>query len=278
MLNNREIATIIWVSLFFLLALIKTKISSSLCNLSKALFAKQIALSIVGMLLYVYFLVLLFNKVGFWDESAIKDTMVWTFGVAFVMLINANKTGDDEHYIRRILIDNIKLVVVLEFIINMYSFSLLIEMVIVPVVTFLVLLRTYAEYKPVPRKVVTFLNYALSVFGTVILVATVHKIATNYRSFATLRNLRDFLLPPVLTMAILPFIYGLALFIKYESIFNRINFSNDDPDLASYAKRKILRSFHVKLVSLTKWSKEAGILRFSDRNEVVERIEKPEQY
>jgi len=274
-LNNREIATIIWVSLFFLFALVKTKIRSSICSLLKALVAKQIALSIGGMLLYVYIIVFVLRKAGFWDASAIKDTAAWTFGVAFVMLINSNKTGDDENYIRGTIVDNIKLVAVLEFIINIDSFSLPIEMIVVPVVTFLVVLKTVAETKPEYKQVGTFLGYVLSVFGTVLLVATFLKVTSNYHSFATFHNLRDFLLPPVLTIALLPFIYGMALFVKYESIFNRINFSNDDPDLASYAKHKILKSFHIKLVRLSKWSRKAGILRFSDRNEVVARIENP---
>jgi hypothetical protein len=273
--NNREIATTIWVSLLILLALFKKAFRLSLFNLLKALFVKQIGFSIAGMLLYVCFMVLAFQKVGFWDESAIKDTVLWTYGVAFVMLFNANKTGDDDHYIRRTLIGNIKLVVVLEFILNMYSFSLLIEIVIVPVVTYLVLLKAYAEYKPVPKQVATFVSHGLSIFGTVLLVTTFYNVASNYHSFATWRNLRDFLLPPALTIALLPFTYSMALLIKYENIFNRINISNDDPDLASYAKRRILSTFHIKLARLTKWSREAGILRFSNRNEVVARIENP---
>ncbi len=275
MLNNREIATIIWIILFFLFALLKEKLRSSFCQFVRITFSRFILGLIASMLVYVFLMVLTFQKIGFWDTSALKDTVAWTFGVAFVMLFNVNKAGEEEHYFQRIFSDNIKLAVILEFITNMYAFSLALELIMVPVATILIMMKMVAGLKPEHKQVDSSVGYILGIIGTVLIVATLRGIIVDFRSFASLRTLRDFLLPPVFTIALLPYIYVLALFIKYDSIFKRINYTNDDSDLALYAKRKVLRTFHINLTKLSKWSKEAGILRFSDRNEVLTRLEKP---
>jgi hypothetical protein len=237
MLNNREIATITWISLFFLVAFFKRELRSSFRQFLGILFSRFVIILIGSMLAYVFLMVLTFRQIGFWDASAIKDTVVWIFGVAFVMLLNANKAGDDERYFRRIISDSIKLAVILEFIANMYTFSLSIELTIVPVITFLILLKTVAGLKPENKQVDNFIGYILGVIGTVLIVVTLYDVFVDLQGFATLRNLRDFLLPPVFTFALLPFIYGMALFMMYESLFNRIDYVNPESCTAMNKKR-----------------------------------------
>jgi hypothetical protein len=131
-----------------------------------------------------------------------------------------------------------------------------------------------AGLKPESKQVERGIEYVLGVIGTV-LVVVVRKAIVDFRNFASLHNLRDFFLPPIFTLAFVPYLYVLALFMKYESIFNRIDYVNNDASLSRYAKRKIVIFFHVNLKRLSGWSREAGILRFSDRNEVLTRLEKP---
>jgi hypothetical protein len=272
--NNREIATIIWLLIFFTWALSKNTVRSSFYNVLKALFEKKVFLSVFCMLLYVFLMVLSFKSIGFWDTSAIKDTVLWTLGVAFIMLVNSNKVSDDEHYFRRTISDNVKLILVLEFVINLYTFSLVAELVLVPIITFVVMLKAVAELKPEHKQVETILDYALGLFGIGLIILTFHNATVDFQSFATLKNLRDLLLPPAFTVAFLPFIYLVALFMKYESVFIRIDFFNDNSELASYAKRKILAACHFNLRNLNKFSKKVGMLRINSRDDVLAFIQK----
>lgn len=273
-LNNREIATIIWLLMFLVWALSKRAIRSSFLGVLKALFAKKMILLTICMLLYILLMVLPFWKIGFWDASAMKDTIQWVFGVAFIMVVNSNKVVDGEHYFRNTISDNIKLILVLEFVVNLYSFSLLSELVIVPIVSFVVMMNAVAGLRPEHKQVKVFLDCALGLFGIVLIILTFHKIAVDFQNFATLKNLRDLLLPPLFTAAFLPFVYLAALFMSYEEIFARIDIANTNSELAGYAKQRILAACHFDLRRLSKLAKQARMLRVSSKDDVLVLIQK----
>lgn len=155
----------IWLSIFFAWAISQANIRASFYDLSKLLLKKEIALPISCMLLYISVIVLVLRRIGFWDASATKDTILWTFGVAFVTLFNINKVSEDENFFSRIISGNLKLVIVFEFIVNLYTFSLVAELIIVPVITIVVLMNTVAENRPEYKPAETVLSYALGLFG-----------------------------------------------------------------------------------------------------------------
>lgn len=273
-LNNRETAAVIWLMIFLVWALSKRTIRSSFLAVLKALFAKKIILLTISMFVYILLMVLAFEKVGFWDASAMKDTILWVFGVAFIMLVNSNRVVNAEHYFRKTISDSIRLVLVLEFLVNLYSFNLVSELVIVPIVSLVVMMNAIAGLKPEHKQVKVFLDYALALFGIVLIILTLHKIVVDFQNFATLKNLRDFLLPPLFTTAFLPFVYLTALFMKYEDIFARIDIANTNSELAGYAKRRILAACHFDLWKLNKFAKEARMLRVSNKDDVLVLIQK----
>lgn len=267
-LNNREIATIIWLSIIFLWTLTQPTVRSSIGKVLESFLAKKILLVTSCMFLYIFLMILAFERIGFWDISAIKETIVWIFGVAFVMFIHLNKAAGDESYFRKIIIDSIKFIIVLEFIINLYSFNFIAELIIVPVVILIALMSGVSSSKPEYKQVKILLDYLLGIFGIVLIIFTFYRIVTDFQNFATLNNLRDFLLPILFTIAFLPFTYMMALFIKYESVFIRIDIVNTNKDLARYAKQKIVMACHINLRKLNRLSKEAKMLRFNDKDDV----------
>jgi hypothetical protein len=274
MLNNRELAVAIWLLIVLIWALLRDSVRHSLGNVLKAFFVKKIFIPIVCMLLYVFLMVLLFIKVGFWDTSAIKDTIFWTFGVAFITLVNLNDVVAEEHFFRKIVLDDIKKVLILEFILNLYAFNLALELVIVPIVSLIVMLNTVASLKPEYKRVKVLLDYVLGIFGLALIVFTIREIVVDFQNFATLKNLRDFLLPPFFTIAFFPFVYLMALFMQYETLFVRMNLRDTKSDLAKYAKRKIVVTCHLNLRKLNRISKIPGLLRVSNRNDVLAIIKK----
>jgi hypothetical protein len=74
------------------------------------------------------------------------------------------------------------------------------------------------------------------------------------------------MLPPILTIAILPYAYLVALYATYENVFNRLNSFTVDTAVRRFAKREIFRTFHLKLWKLSSWSKR--IMRFESRDKV----------
>lgn len=189
------------------------------------------------------------------------------------MLVNVNQVATDENYFRKTVVDNVKAILILEFVVNLYSFNLAVELVVVPIVSFIVMMNTYAGLKPEYKQVKVFLDYALGLFGIVLIAFTIREISTDFQNFATLKNMRDFLLPIVFTIAFLPFTYLMALFVQYESIFTRIEIVSTDPVLARYTKWKIFAACRLNLRKLNKFSKNVRLLRMNSKDDVLTLIE-----
>jgi hypothetical protein len=276
-LSNREVATGIWLSIVFLWALSVGSVRRSIGGVLQAFFVKGIIVPFALMLLYVFLIVLVSRRIGFWDMSALKDTILWTTGTAFATFFSLNKAVEDKSYFRGIIWDNIRLVLILEFIVNLYSFSLIVELLIVPIATFIVMLNAVAELKTEYRQVKTFLNYTSGLFGLVLLALTFRELLADFQNFATLKTLRDCLLPPLFTITFLPFVYLMALYMQYQRLFHRIDFANRDAVLSRYTKRRFLAACHLSLSKLNTSSKNIGFPKVSSKDEVLALIKNAQE-
>lgn len=266
--DNRELALIIWLSGFSFWAVSKQKIRKSILDIIRALFAKTMLVSILLMLSYIAFMIYVFNKVGLWDKSMIKVTFYWFFGSAFILFMNSTKINKNDNYLKKIILDSLKLVIVLELVVNFYSFHLLIELLLAPIFFILFAFKGIAEIKEEHAFMKNIVDFILGLFGTAFIIYALYKIVGDFKNFATLVNLQELLLPPALTITFLPFIYLTALYAAYELLFVRIGFFMKDSTLFKYTKRQILYAFHFDLKSLNQWSKQQGVIKFTDKKEV----------
>ena len=274
--NNREKAIIIWVLIFLVCTLFQKNIRTSVFSVLKTLFQKKIVIALTAMFLYVGSVVLLFYEIRLWDISLIKDTGFWVLGTAFVLLVNANRTSQDEHYFKKILLDNLKLILVLEFIVNLYTFSLWVEIILMPLLFIIVAMSAVAEIKKEYMPAKKVIDSILAIFGISLIIFVLFNIIGDYQGFATADNLRAFLLPPLLTLAYIPFLYFLALFMAYENLFIHLDiFLKKNKTLAKFAKRRILYLCLVDLGKLNKFAKQNGqeLMRLNDKNDVLNLIQ-----
>jgi len=254
--SNREKAVIVWFLIFLFFGIFQKNIQSSLLGILKIIFHKKILYVIVAMILYVVTIIIIFNKVHIWDNSLMKDTVFWIFGSAFVLVMNVNEASKDDYYFRKILIDNLKLVVLLEFIVNFYSFSFWIELVFVPVLFIVAILSAVTETKKEFAYVKKMMNYILSLFGIALILFAVFNIFKDYQSFVNVNNVRTVILPPLLTGTYMPFLYLFALMMSYETIFVRLDiFLSDHKALARLIKIETIKACNINLKRLNRFSK-----------------------
>lgn len=268
-LNNREIATAIWLIIFLLWALSISGVRRAIPDLLRAFFNAKIFVPFVAMLLYIFAMIITLKRIGFWDISAIKDTILWITGTAFTVFFNLNKAIEDDRFFKNFVIDNIKLIVLLEFVVNFYSFSLVAELLIIPIVSLIAIMIAVTETKPKYQQLKTPLGYVLGIFGLCIIAFTVHELIMDFWNFTTLKNLRDFVLPPLFSMIFLPFAYLMTLLMQYDSFFTRIDIANKKSDIAKYAKRKVVLVCHFNLSRLNQVSKIARFPKVSSKDDVL---------
>jgi hypothetical protein len=271
--NNREIASAIWLLLFGMWAITSSRVRASFQDVIRAFLKWQIIIPLVAMSVYVVVVVGCLYTIGFWDVSAMKDTVFWILGFASMMLFRANEVDKRYGFFRNAILDNLKLIVVLEFILNMYTFSLWIELLLVPFATLIIMLKAVSEFQvklePRYKAVDSFLSSILALIGIVMLSITIHSAINDLDRFMKIHNLRDFMLPAVLSGLYLPFIYAWALYLAYELLFVRIDIFNSDRNLARHLKKVVLLTFHVKLWHLLQWARQAPGLHVNSQEDAA---------
>ncbi len=272
--NNREISIAIWLTILFSLVMMKKEIRDSFLNVAKVFFETKIYRIYFLMTVYVFFIILFLYRFSFWNISFLKETIYWYSGVAFVSIFNVNKINKGEDYFKRLFIDYLKLVAILEFATSLYSFDLITELILVPLFIFIVLLSAVSNTQKKYHQVKKVFDAILSIIGFTVILYTLTKIVTDFSSFANRSNLTTFILPPILTSIYLPFIYFFALFISYETLFNRLKYFIKNKNDIKNAKWKIFISFHLRLRKLNRFAKEYAEISEEADNDIVVVIKK----
>jgi len=156
--------------------------------------------------------------------------------------MNSEKAIKNEYYFKDTFLKNIKMAIVIEFIVNLYTFNFWIELIIIPLLVIFGGLKAVSELKKEYLQVNKFLNFIIGAFGILIILFTLNNIFGDLRGFITIENLRVFLLAPILTILYMPFIYTCALIFAYERLFKRLDiFLKGNKELTSFAKLKVFK-------------------------------------
>lgn len=81
-------------------------------------------------------------------------------------------------------------------------------------------------------------NYILSITVILLLIFAAASLVKDSKNFVTWENLKDFLLPTILSLAFMPFLYLLTLYGVYDKFFSQLD---------------IWLKKHKKLLEYTKW-------------------------
>ena len=251
--NSREIAIGIWLLVLLCYATLDSRVRTAFAGLWKAFCCRQILVSLGLTAGYIILTIIGLFQVGVWDLDQFKNTILWSLSVAIVSLFRISQMIEDDHYFRNALKDNFKLIAIFEFVVTFYTFPLLVELLLVPVVFILVLMQAFTEGKKEYSDLMRLLDYLLTVFGGSLVVYAGYMLVVDSGSFFQAKTLTDFGLPIALTLLFLPFLFVLALYVNYENAFLRINFIYKQLPLCGYAKRTALGGFHVRTALLKRW-------------------------
>lgn len=253
--GNREIATLIWVGGLVTLMMFKSNLRKAMGGVLKAFFQWPLLRVFIAAMAYIALMVWLLHWRDIWMVDNLKSTIAWTLTFAFVAMFEANRISDDERYFTKILRDLIGFTAVFIFIIELHSFSLLTELIAFPLITFLVLMHEFSKSKDEHAQVEKLLGWVVAIIGLAYLGVSIWKTVENFQSLATLDTLREFLMPIFLSILFLPFLFGLGLYMVYESTFVSMGIWMEDKKLLRFAKRRALLSCRSDFDYLKRWSR-----------------------
>ena len=248
--NNREIAFFIYVIIALFMYLSRKKTRKSILVFVDKLFKWRIFLLLLMMFVYIGIMILLFIKLNLWDNSLLKDTAFWSFGVAFIILLNSIDASDNEDYFRKSFFDNIGLVLILEFVSNLYVFNFFVEILTLPVIIFLTKTRPHVSDDGI--KIKRVIDFILFFYGIIVLVYSIYHIIIDIDSFISIGNLKLFLLIPIFTLLYIPFVYSTALYMEYELMRKNIKLKfRDNAELIKYYNWRIFFECNFSLRDVT---------------------------
>ena len=224
--SNRELALLIWLIIVLVYSLIKDKWRCYLKRIITSAFALKLVIVYITLIIYAFVIILLLYLTNIWEICLLKDTIIWllfsALATAFT-LINIKNFS----YFTGLIKSNITVTAIVQFIINLYSFSLAIELIMLPIIVFTTALSAYSEYYTKNgqdyHKVHSCLNILLSIIGIVYLGFTFYKAIIGFDSINWIDISQQLMLPIILAILFIPYYWLLALYINYEKIFVAIN-------------------------------------------------------
>ncbi len=270
--NNREIALISYLLVLIIWTLTKKKNRKSIVLVIKAFMAWKILASIFVLMLYVALIVFGLFKIGLWDKSLIKDTVYWTFGVGFIIMMNFDKVLKEEHYFKYLIKENFKVLIIIEFLVGLYVFGIITEFILMPFVILFSMLLGYTEVYKEHRQVRKFLNGIFNILGMVYLIYSGYQIYSDFNAFTTTGNLKTFLFPIIMSFLFLPFAYSYALLVHYESLFVRLEFFLKNRKMRRFAKWKILLSVNFSTQRLKQMTHGMLFSDCSTKDDIIKEI------
>ena len=246
-LNNRQIATGIWLFLVVLVVLLIKQIRPSLFGVLRAAANRKLVIFFGSFALWVGLLAWGFKLLGLWRYDQILATLFWIAITGFPLLGRSLDATEDDRYWSKILRDNFRILGLFEFLVVGYSFPLFVELVLVPVLALLGVLIAMGQTDTSYRPMQNILEVVLGLFVLFVLYLAIRDIFYHPEGFWTFETGRNLVLPILFSLGSSPVIYLWFCYSHFESARIRINLSTyHSEELKAYARKRFFLVFMLR--------------------------------
>jgi hypothetical protein len=238
--NNRELATLVWLTAFLAYSFTHANVRKSFVAVLRTFFCIRIQAWVWLMLLYCAAIEVVLAKVKLWNSALLKDTAIWFCVVALSMMFRHSTSSDSASIFRKVATDTITATILLEFLLNNYTFSLPVELVIGPVATLLAMMAAYGSTQTQYAAASRLVRWILAILGFVVLAHAIGRAFSDLRTLGSMDTVRNVVVEPILSLLLIPLLYAMSLVSMYEQVFLRLDLDREkDPKLVHYARRRI---------------------------------------
>lgn len=258
--TTREIVIFIYGILLLTYILVRKKGKDILLPVIKAACHIKLIIPFCLVLLFAAGFVWACTYLPIWDWIYVKDIVFWTLFVGVPVCFNATNRKLEEQYFKNILVDNFKFTALVEFITGTFTFPFIGELILQPVLVFLMILQSSLVKKTEATKKVV--DGIVGIAGLIIMGLTIKSIVEAIDEIYFMDILIGLALPIILSIIYLPVAYFFALYAKYEILFMRMGFKETD-DI------KLRRKYRIEVIRCCKFSYKE-VCRFL--NEYVQKM------
>lgn len=234
-LNTRELAIIVWASVLGGLLITHNKIRPALINLIKTAFNAKIITVFSGAIAYTIVMIALLKAFNFWTLSELKTSVLWVFTFAFVTMTEAITSKDKGKKLGTVARDVVTVTAFILFVAEFYTFPLWSELLLVPLTVFLGGLLAVADHDQKFAPIKRIIETLFVLIGLSMLAYSVIMIVNNPEEVWTIATLRSFAVPIIMSLAFIPFLYALILFVVYETALATLTIQGHSKPMIRYA-------------------------------------------
>ena len=224
------------------------------------------------MFIYIILLVWGLYYIGIWKTHQFKNTIIWAISVGVLSIYKINLIKKESKFLKNLVLDNLKLVALLQFVLLFYTFSFLVEFFLVPFYIFIGGMLAISHNNREFYKVENILNSIVALIGAVAIIYSIYMLITNFGEFVNAKTLYDFIIPPILSFFYIPFVYILMVLFTYELVFGRIKFFIKSPKVRKYAKLYSIVKFHFRIKILERWTFYMQLQNATSKEDIRETI------
>lgn len=259
-LDNREIATLFWLCTLVACLLrgkARSGLKTGLMAVFKASFAPKLIPFWLAATSWVLVSIWALHCVGLWTASALKTTLIWAFGFAFLSIFRLVRVTHLQPFLRNTVLGIISVTAIVEFIAEAYTFSLWLELVLVPIVSLLAMIEASTEGKKPQAPAHRLATRLLTGLGLIYVAYGTYRVLNGWEDFAGVETARQFFTPVFLSLAYLPFLLATCVFMAHERFATASRFGIKPPALARYARWQALLRFRADLEGLRRFQRNA---------------------
>ena len=141
--TNREIATGVWLLVALSFCLFLRDIPNRMWGVIKAALAGKLVILFGTFAVNVTGLCWVMSFLGIWNHDQVAATVLWFFLAGLALTGRTVTANEDQGYFKKIFLDNFRVAGVFEFLVVAYSFSLPVELVLVPSMAFFGLVERF---------------------------------------------------------------------------------------------------------------------------------------
>lgn len=242
--NNREIATGLWFTAGLIVCLASKSVRSSLFDLVVIALNSKLVMLFGSFAANTAFVVWIVAFFGMWSSDQSAATVLWVLLSGLAMLGRALGAKEGEGYFRKLFWDTFKITGLFEFVVVAFSFSLLAELVVVPLLFLGGAMLAVAGGKDEYAKVKGLIEGILAIFIMYVLWKSVSQIWAEPTKFFTTQTGRNFLLPAFLMIGSIPIAYFWYCYSYIEQARIQIDLKTFQTDeLKTYARKRFFLVF-----------------------------------
>ena len=272
--TTREWASITLIILFVLMSAKARSVRGSIIGVVKAFFHWKILLPIICAQIYLSIFAYALYKYGLWDTTILRETIFFLFYTSISLMFRYNSKSERIASLKGIVEDTIKATLIIEFYLNIHTFSYGVELIIQFLLTLLYLMGAYnkRDTKDLEKtySCTQALFYGLSIS---LLVYSIYMSIGEWKENFTSQTVISLLFPMVATIAYWPFLYLFSVIKAYEEWFVRMSFASSKEEYG-FRKNQVFKACGINLSLIHFVSKDFHIYIPQTQKQFVDDLNK----